>query len=127
MAECKGNNSDSIVKNEVSVGMSTRQLQDLLTNAISTLRSDITIIETNNSEFQVECSNLRPYFLTITVRLDYKLQAVTENIAAKIQQENEQLSEKMKQNYTMKFRNCLVIFVLCVMTLNISFKKSLDL
>jgi len=40
--------------------MSTRQLQDLLTNALSTLRTDIvTIIETNNSEFEAECSNLR--------------------------------------------------------------------
>jgi hypothetical protein len=57
---CEGNNSDSIVATEVSDGMSIRQLQDLLTNTISTLRADIVpIIETNNSKFQVECSNLR--------------------------------------------------------------------
>jgi hypothetical protein len=88
MTECQGNNSDSIVTTEVSVGMSTRQLQDLLTNAISTLRSDIvTTTETNNSKFQVECSNLRSEFLTITEHLDSKLQAATENITAKIQQE----------------------------------------
>jgi len=35
--ECECNNSDSIVTTEVGVGMSTRQLYDLLTNAISTL------------------------------------------------------------------------------------------
>jgi len=51
MSVCVGSNSDSIVTIEVSVGMSTRQLQDLLTNAISTLRTDIvTIIETNDSK-----------------------------------------------------------------------------
>ena len=31
MSECEGNNSDSIVTTEVGVGMSARQLQDLLT------------------------------------------------------------------------------------------------
>jgi hypothetical protein len=72
MSECEGNNSDSIVSTEVSVGMSARQLQDLLTNAISTLRSD---------------------FLTITEQLDSKLQAATENITAKIKQENEKLTQ----------------------------------
>ena len=36
-AECECNNSASIVTTEVGVGMSTRQLYDLLTNAISTL------------------------------------------------------------------------------------------
>jgi hypothetical protein len=67
MSECEGNNSGSIVTTEVGVGMSTRQLQDLLTNALSTLRTDIvTIIETNNSKFQAECSNLKSDFLTIT-------------------------------------------------------------
>jgi hypothetical protein len=61
VSECVGSNCDSIVTTEVSVGMSTRQLQDLLTNAgISTLRTDIvTIIDTNNLKFQVECLNLR--------------------------------------------------------------------
>ena len=53
MSECGGNNSDSIVTTEVGVGMSTRQLQDLLTNTLSNLRTDIVkIIETNNSKFQ---------------------------------------------------------------------------
>jgi hypothetical protein len=31
MSECEGSNSDSIVTTETSVGMTTRQLQDLLT------------------------------------------------------------------------------------------------
>jgi ribosome-associated translation inhibitor RaiA len=97
-SECEGNNSDSIVATHVSVGMSIRQLQDLLTNTISTLRADIvTIIETNNSKFQVECSNLLSDILTIIENLDSKLQAATENITAKIQQENEKLSEKLTQ------------------------------
>ena len=44
--EREGNNSDSMVSNEVGVCRSTRQLQDLLTNAFSALRADIvTIIE----------------------------------------------------------------------------------
>jgi len=78
MSECEGNNPDSIVTTKVSVGMSTRQLQDLLTNTFSTLRTDIvTMIETSNSKFQTECSNLRS-------DLDSKLQAATENITAKI-------------------------------------------
>ena len=52
-----------IVTTEIGVGISTRQLQDLLTNALSTLRTDIvTIIETNNSKFETECSNLRSDF-----------------------------------------------------------------
>jgi len=59
MSECEGNNSDSIVTTEVGVRMSARQLQDLLTNALSTLRTDIVTI------------------------IDSKLQAVTENITAK--------------------------------------------
>ena len=62
MSECEGNNVDSIVTTEVGVGMSARQLQDLLTNAFS--------------KYQAECSNLRS-------DLDSKLQAVTENITAK--------------------------------------------
>jgi len=74
MTECEGNNSDSIVATEVGVVMSTRQLQDLLTNALSTLWTDIvTVIEANNSKFQAECSNLRSDFLTITEQLDSKL------------------------------------------------------
>ena len=44
MSDCKGNNPDSIVTTEVGVGMSARQLQDLLTNALSTLRTDIVTI-----------------------------------------------------------------------------------
>jgi len=73
MAECEGNNSDSIVTTEVSVAMSTRQLQDLLTNVFSTLRSD---------------------FVTFTEQLDSKLQAAT----AKKQQEKEKLCAKLTQN-----------------------------
>ena len=97
MSECEGNNADSTVTTEEGVGMSTRQLQDLLT-ALSTLRTDIvTIIETNNSKFQAECSNLRSDFLTITEQLDHKLQAAAENITAKIRQENEKMSEKPTQ------------------------------
>jgi len=95
--------------------MSTRQLQDL-TNAFSTLRSDVT-------KFQVKCSNLRADFFIITERLDSKLQAAT----AKIQQDNENLVKNLHKIYTMKFRNCLEIYVPCAMTLNISFKKSLEL
>jgi len=55
------------------------------------LRTDIvTIIETNNSKFQAECLYLR-------LDLDSKLQAATENITAKIRQENEKRSEKLTQ------------------------------
>jgi hypothetical protein len=77
MAEYKGNNSDSIVTTKVSVGMSTRKLQDLLDSVFSTLRSD---------------------FLTFTEHLDSKLQAATENITAKIRHENEKLCENLTQN-----------------------------
>lgn len=76
MSECEGNNSGSIVTTEVGVGMSSKQLQDLLTNALSTLRTDI---------------------VTITEQLDSKLQAVTENITARILEENEKLFEKLTQ------------------------------
>jgi len=76
MSECEDNNPGSIVTTEVGVGMSSKQLQDLLTNALSTLRTDI---------------------VTITEQLDSKLQAVTENITAKIREENEKLSEKLTQ------------------------------
>jgi ElaB/YqjD/DUF883 family membrane-anchored ribosome-binding protein len=76
MSECEGNNSVSTLITETSVSMSTRQMQDLLNSVITTLRADIvTMIETNNSI----------------------LQAATENITAKIQQENEKLSEKLTQ------------------------------
>jgi len=84
MLECEGNNPDSIVTTEVGVSMSARQLQDLLTNAFS--------------KFQTECSNLRSDFLTFTEQFNSKLQAVTDNIIAKIQQENEKLFEKPTQN-----------------------------
>ena len=81
---------------ELGVCMSTRQLQDPLTNAISTLRTDIvTIIETNNSKFQVECSKCRSDFVTIIEKLDSNLQTATENITAKIKQENEKLTQKL--------------------------------
>jgi hypothetical protein len=72
-AECECHNSDSIVTTKIGVGISTRQLYDLLTNAISNLRADI------------------------TTNLESKLQAATENITAKIKQENEKLSEKLTQ------------------------------
>jgi hypothetical protein len=103
MSECVGNNFDSIVKTETSVGMTTRQLQDLLNDVITTWRTDIvtmseskfqdivTTTETN-SKFEAECSNIRSSFLTITYS---KLQAATENITAKIQQENEKLMQKL--------------------------------
>jgi hypothetical protein len=82
--QCEGNQSDSMVSNEEGVCRSTRQLQDLLTNAISALRTDIVaIIEKNKSEIQIEFSKLYS-----------KLQIATENITTKIQQE----SEKLKQN-----------------------------
>jgi Skp family chaperone for outer membrane proteins len=74
MSEYEVNNSDTIVSTEVSVGMLTRKLQDLLTNAIYTLRSAL---------------------LTVTEQLDSKLQAATENITAKIQQENEKLTQNL--------------------------------
>jgi len=46
MSEREGNHSDCMVSTEVGICMSTRQLQDLLTNAFSALRTDIvTIIE----------------------------------------------------------------------------------
>ena len=78
MLECEGNNPDSIVTTEVGVSMLAKQLQDLLPNALSNLRTDIvTMIETSNSKLQAECSNLRS-------DLDSKLQAVTENITAKL-------------------------------------------
>jgi hypothetical protein len=79
-ADCECNNSDSIVTTEVGVGMSTRQLYDLLTNAISTLRADI------------------------TANLESKLQAATENITAKIQQEDEKLTQKL-HNKVQKLSN----------------------
>ena len=67
MSQCVGNNSDSIVTTETSVGMTTRQLQDVL-NDVITWRTDIvkmseikfqdnvTMIERTNSKFQAECS-----------------------------------------------------------------------
>jgi len=90
MLECEVNNFDNVVTTEGSVGMSATQLQGLPTNAISTLRTDIVkLIETDNSKFQVECSNLKSDFLTITEQLDTKFHAATENLTVKLQQENE--------------------------------------
>ena len=74
--ECS--NSDSTVTNEVSVGMSTRQIQDLLTNVMTTVRPDILtmaetkfqdivkLMETNNSILQAKCLNLRSDSLMFT-------------------------------------------------------------
>jgi hypothetical protein len=94
------NNSVSTVTTEKSFG-TTRQLQDLLNNFVTNLRADtvtmtetkfqdVTITESNNSKFQAEYSNLRSSCLTTTEQLDSKLQAATENITAKIQQEKEE-------------------------------------
>jgi hypothetical protein len=58
-AECECNNSDSTVTTEIGVGVSTRHLYDLQTNAISTLRADI------------------------TANLESKLHAATESITAR--------------------------------------------
>jgi len=41
---CECSNSDSTVTTEVSVGVSTRQLQDLLTNIITNVRTDFVTI-----------------------------------------------------------------------------------
>jgi hypothetical protein len=98
MTKCEDNNADSTVTTEVRVGMSTRQLQNILNNALSTLRTDIvTLTETNNSKFQAECLNLK-------LDLDSKLQAATENITANIRQENEKLSEKLTQKLHNEFK-----------------------
>ena len=56
------------------------------------------MIETNNSRFKAECSSLRSSFLVITEQLDSKLQAATDNITARIQQENDKLSKEFNQN-----------------------------
>jgi len=71
MPENEDNNAGSIIATKVSVCMSAKQLQDILTKALSTLRADI------------------------TEQLDSKLQGVTENITVKIQEENERLSQKL--------------------------------
>ena len=98
LCQFEGNNADSTVTTEVRVGMSTRQLQNILNNALSTLRTDIvTLTETNNSKFQAECLNLK-------LDLDSKLQAATENITANIRQENEKLSEKLTQKLHNEFK-----------------------
>jgi len=124
MPEYEGNNSNSVVTTETSVGMTTRQLQNLLNNVITTLRADIlrmtetkfqeivTMIETNNSKFQAKCSNLRSrFFKTITKHLDSKFLAATENITAKIQQENEKHSENLTQKLRSKVKK--LSFDLC--------------
>jgi hypothetical protein len=64
MPENEDNNAGSIITTEVGVGMSSRQLQDILTKALSTLRTDI------------------------TEQLDSKLHVVTENITVKIREKN---------------------------------------
>ena len=93
--ESEENKSDSIVTIEESGDMPTRQLRDLLTNSIFSLMSDIiTIIETSNLKFQVECSKLRADFSVITEQLESKLKAATAEIPAKIRQENKKLTQK---------------------------------
>jgi hypothetical protein len=77
-SESEVDNFVSTLITEGSVSTSTRQMQDLLSSAITTLRSDIItitetkfqdvvkMIETNNSKFQAKCSSLRSGFLAIT-------------------------------------------------------------
>jgi len=50
------------------------------------------MIETTNSKFQAECSNLRSSLLTITYS---KLEAATENVTAKVQHSNGKLTQKL--------------------------------
>jgi len=53
MSDFEDNNADSIVATEIEVGMSARQLQDRLNNALSVFKTEIvTIIETNNSNLR---------------------------------------------------------------------------
>lgn len=61
MSVREGNNCESTVTTEVSVGMSTRQLRDLLTTVIVTLRTNsVTMIETKLQDIVtiVEINNL---------------------------------------------------------------------
>jgi hypothetical protein len=67
MSGSEDKNSDSTVTTDVSVGMSARKMQDLVTNVIATLRTDtVTMTETTYSTFQAECSNLRSDIVTLT-------------------------------------------------------------
>ena len=51
MSVCECYNADSTVTTEVGVGMSARQLQDILNNALTVFKKVIvTIIETNNTK-----------------------------------------------------------------------------
>jgi hypothetical protein len=96
MSGCEGKYFDSTVTTDVSLC----QLGSCKTmiNVIATITTDIvTMIETANFKLQAECSNIRWDFITIAESLDSKLPAVTENITAKIQQENEKPSEKVTQ------------------------------
>jgi len=84
MSEFECNNVDNTVTTEVGVGMSGRQLQDLLNIALPVFKRDfVTIIRNNN--------------LKIRSDLDSKQQAATENLTAKIRQRNEKLPEKLTQ------------------------------
>ena len=83
--EHESNQSGSMVVKEIGTCRSTSQLQDLITNAIAALRTDIVmIIEKNNSEIQVECSKLR-----------LELATATASITTKIEQENEKQTQKL--------------------------------
>ena len=77
MRVCESNNPDGTVTTEVSVGMSNRQLQDLLANAISTLNEQL------DSKFQAATES-------ITAK-------ITAEISAKIQQENEKLYNEVRE------------------------------
>jgi hypothetical protein len=62
VSECVGNNFDSIVTTETSVGMTTRQLQGLLNDVIATWRTDIvTMSETKFQDIvtMIEAKNLK--------------------------------------------------------------------
>jgi len=84
----------------------------------------VTMIETTNSKFQAECSNLRSSFLTITYS---KLQAATENVTAKALHSNEKLSEKLTQKLHNEVKKMSSDICTLKMTLKISSRKSPEL
>ena len=77
MSVCESNDSGGTVTEEVSVSMSARQLQDLLTSAISTLTEQL------DSKFQEATES-------ITAK-------ITTEISARIQQENEKLHCEVRE------------------------------
>jgi hypothetical protein len=70
MSGTEDKNSDSTVTTDVSVGMSARQLQNLLTSVIATLKTDtLTMSKTTDSKLKAECTNLRADIVTLTGNL----------------------------------------------------------